>query len=1241
MSNPTSDWFATSLKGRLDESIRVDREESTQDRLQLLKDFHLTDAAQTFLHDLFARIAGNSEGQRRGYNHWLYGYYGSGKSHLLSIAGQLVDSSWIGDVGRETVWEALATDKNEYPELRRQWDDALNRYHVCPLLINLLREQGNAGRGFGNVLIRAVHQAQGLSPEPQVAFFEKWFLSSHSKEELASRVLPILSRVGVNPEGDDPWYLVQQYEAVANVVLGPLFKEETGGINGLSDVTERELSPEMVIQAMEGWRQELAEEKGQEVLIALLLDEVSLFIGTRYSLLTELNVLAERIDEIGDGRILGVATAQEDLSAVRTDYVGRDVDFSILDDRFPHKYSLPSGHVGEIVKNRLLRKTSEGRAAVKQYLQDADLKADTSFNFYDVKRNTSPRLDQIDADQVADYFPLLPYHPPLFLEILAQLRNKKADRAKSIFSGTARAILAIVKGLLDLWQDPEGKGGNPTRLVSLLDFFDIIRPELEDIIPQELQTIKQIEERIGTGSDSLTTFDLDVCKAVLLLQQVPDMISLGSGKNVATALMDDLNGKPHSAQINAVEASLERLDKYIRRDEDAESNLRFTTRDERILLEAAEEFEKSHQWADVAAQLARPLPGGLSTETASLWERVLEELSLPTAVPFRDSANRYEAKYRFVIDQHTIDRTFGPDGAFVIPVHVKGLLEDSPWTTHHTAVLWEVAKEGRNGIRHDLAQWAALAAACETVDAPETIQKQLQRRSDSLLPQIVAFIQEGKIRVRSHACANVGEGAATYVEVNYPKHFHPEMLVLTMSDVRSLRSVRRKEQLPTWAKTIQVPFDGDWSGEIVSKVRSWAGRHIKKKGAVPMADLLQHLTAKESLYARCKPAIAAIMWGFCQYGTFQPVDEDGQPVDANDFLNEHQWHELRLRLGPTDSLRPLLERLPFVAETHTSNQAIVELKNHIVKLRAQFEDLRTEIQTANDNAIAVPVRTLLRAYQDILQERIKALSENRSALNNPQPDWRNIVEGFLGDEQWFSDVKSCWRQRQAQVLHMDALLALPKQHQDVLSAAVVSSIASLEEEMMGAQALPWWTSDGWQQFDEQLKHYPAAVAALEEWWKQGLASADRGSLLESLRAHPWLQTVQEFSATKLGDRFRKDYLDPLRGYLRTIQRAGQVVKPLIQDVSSLDEQAIKRTLGHLADGTPIALPSAEIVAKLQDTLQALNTLTDQKGPAEIATIGHWPDDRGVLIDHLQTIARTEEDPLVASLEHVTLIETSS
>lgn len=1241
MSDPTSDWFASSLKGRLDESIRVDREESTEERLQLLKDFHLTDAAQTFLHDLFARIAGNSEGQRRGYNHWLYGYYGSGKSHLLSIAGQLVDSSWISNVGRKTVWEALATDENEYPELRRQWDDALDRYHVCPLLINLLREQGNTDRGFGNVLIRAVHHAQGLSREPRVAFFEKWFLSSHSKEELESRALPILRGVGVDPEAKDPWHPVQQYEAVADVVLKPLFKEETGGVNGLSDVIERELSPEMVIRAMEEWRQELAEEKGREVLIALLLDEVSLFIGTRYSLLTELNVLAERIDEIGGGRILSVATAQEDLSAVRSDYVARDVDFSILDDRFPHKYSLPSGHVGEIVKNRLLRKTPKGRAAVKQHLQDADLKADTSFNFYDVKRNTSPRLDQIDADQVPDYFPLLPYHPPLFLEILAQLRNKKADRAKSIFSGTARAILAIVKGLLDLWQDPEGKGGNPTRLVSLVDFFDIIRPELEDIIPQELQTIKRIEERIEAGSDSLTNFDLDVCKAVLLLQQVPDMISLGSGKNVATALMDDLNGKPHSAQINAVEASLDRLDKYIRRDGGAESNLRFTTRDERILLETAEEFEKSHQWADVAAQLARPLPGGLSAEKASLWQRVLGELSLPPAVPFRDSADRYQAQYKFAIDEHAIDRAFGPDDALVISVHVKGLLEDTPWTDHHAAVLWEVAKEGRSGIRQDLAQWAALAAACETVDAPEAIQKQLQQRGDRLLPQIVTAIQEGKILVRSHVCDNVAEGAERYVAANYPKHFHPEMLDLTLSAVRNLRSVRREEQLPAWAKTIQVPFDGDRTGEIVSKVRSWAGKHIKKKEEVPMADLLQHLVTQESLYSRCRPAIVAILWGFCQYGTFQPVDEEGQPVDANDLLNENQWHELRLRLGPTDSLRPILEQLPFVGETHTSNQAIVKLKNHIVKLRAQFEDLRTEIQTANDDAIAAPVRTLLRTYQDTLQERIGALSESRSALNNPQPDWKNIVESFLSDERWLSDVKSCWRQRQAQVLHMDALLALPKRHQAVLSATAVSSIASLEEEMIEAQALPWWTSDGWQQFDEQLTHYPAAVAALEEWWKEGLASADRGSLLEKLREHPWLQTLQEFSATKLGDRFRTDYLDPLRGYQRTVQRAAQVIEPLVKDVSSLDEQAIKRTLGHLAAGTPIALPSAESVAKLKDTLQALNTLTDQKGPAEVATIGHWPDDRGVLIEHLQTIARTEEDPLVASLEHVTLIETSS
>jgi len=113
-----------------------------------------------------------------------------------------------------------------------------------------------------------------------------------------------------------------------------------------------------------------------------------------------------------------------------------------------------------------------------------------SLVYNEIKQNTKPPLDAIDDEELVEFYPFLPYHAPLFLEILFNLRREANDPAKSIFSGTARAILALMHGLLDAWVD-EGKKDH---IVSLVDFFELIEPELREILPQDMRVVEGAEE---------------------------------------------------------------------------------------------------------------------------------------------------------------------------------------------------------------------------------------------------------------------------------------------------------------------------------------------------------------------------------------------------------------------------------------------------------------------------------------------------------------------------------------------------------------------------------------------------------------------------------------------------------------------------------------------------------------------------------------------------------------------------
>jgi len=87
------------------------------------------------------------------------------------------------------------------------------------------------------------------------------------------------------------------------------------------------------------------------------------------------------------------------------------------------------------------------------------VKPTESLVYNEIKQNTKPPLDSIDDEELVEFYPFLPYHAPLFLEILFNLRQEASDPAKSIFSGTARAILALMHNLLQTWVDE----GRPTR----------------------------------------------------------------------------------------------------------------------------------------------------------------------------------------------------------------------------------------------------------------------------------------------------------------------------------------------------------------------------------------------------------------------------------------------------------------------------------------------------------------------------------------------------------------------------------------------------------------------------------------------------------------------------------------------------------------------------------------------------------------------------------------------------------
>jgi len=404
--------FSVDLSEDFEESVRVDRADKERDnRIDSIETYHLTDDSKDFLEEFILRLLAKSDTMRSGYNYWLYGYYGSGKSHLLTVTDGLMDPSLFQEKG-DSLW-SLLTDGHD--NLEDRWRELHSDYHVIPVSANLLKYQGQKERSFSEIVLRAAHQSEeltgvegGLSPNMDVAYFEDWYRNTDAWERRDEMVREVLEGVVSDPESYD-WSDVQKYGVLAETVLPEMFRRETGSEAGLSDLTPSSMSPETAVERLEELRAEREENLDKPIRLVLLLDEVSLFIGTDFGRLTELQILAESVKE-QDGRIHLVVTAQDDVEELRPGLAAKGADVGILKDRFPHRHSLPSRHVGDIAEQRLLRKKEPGR--VEDIFSDSAVEID-SIRYRSVKEGDLSLSEARTEDVVSSY----PFLPSLLLRI--------------------------------------------------------------------------------------------------------------------------------------------------------------------------------------------------------------------------------------------------------------------------------------------------------------------------------------------------------------------------------------------------------------------------------------------------------------------------------------------------------------------------------------------------------------------------------------------------------------------------------------------------------------------------------------------------------------------------------------------------------------------------------------------------------------------------------------------------------
>jgi len=441
-----------------------------------------------------------------------------------------------------------------------------------------------------------------------------------------------------------------------------------------------------------------------------------------------------------------------------------------------------------------------------------------------------------------------------------------------------------------------------------VEFYELVKPELREILTQDMRVIEGSEANRGIADEvedgDLEEFDLDVAKAVLLLQHVHDIVPLNEG-NIAVSVMSDLNGRSWISTQNRVEESLGRLQKFIR--PMADETGRGTD-----LRRRKNELSTTIRRRTKMTLIGMPF---CTRWTSISGGRITQDLSLPESVPYGDSGDEYPVMYGFGLDGTGFETTVDVEGGLDVPIEVQGVRPDhTSENSDEETLYWSIDTDGLDDLRKHLVKWWALRDAISTHNAPTAVEQDLDRRADAVRSKLVSAMQSGFVHSEDRTdISGLSTAVQTAVDVGYPDDFHPMMLQVTDDRLQELVELSTEDPLPAWAHTIQVPSSDPSASQgkksIQRNVMSLTGRQLKDRDdGLNMNTVLDGITSKKKpFYDEARPALCAIIWGFCREGRLVPVDEDGNTLENSAVLDQDHLSTTRLKLLPREPIGKLLE----------------------------------------------------------------------------------------------------------------------------------------------------------------------------------------------------------------------------------------------------------------------------------------------------------------------------------------------
>ena len=537
------DMFAKDIDRNINGVVKVAQVDDESIRSEL-EEYVITRELRRHFAQLLERYAAAIDAPTDKIGVWISGFFGSGKSHFLKMMSYLLSNREVA--GKPAI--DYFADKFEDPLMAAQAKRCVSV--PCESILFNIDNKGPANKD--NTAILKVFAT---------VFYEH--LGYYGQDLRLVRLEQAIERKGKTDEfraafaqltGGDDWLQTREsYDFYQDDVIVAL--QQSGVMSAEAatrwfDGTETaSISIDSLVDDINEYVEaRRAQSPTGTFRLLFMVDEVGQYIGADVSLMLNLQTLVEELGARCGGSVWVMVTSQEAIDEI-TRVAGND--FSKIQGRFNTRLSLSSSSVDEVIKARVLAKTPQAEALLKDVYA-----ANTAAlrNLYAFQEARGDLGGYADAGDFTASFPFVGYQFKVMQDVLTQLR-RHGSSGKHL-SGGERSMLS---GFQEAAQAVSER--DEYAVVPFWRFYDTLSTFLEGYIRR---VIERCDQAAQDGDKGLFPEDVQVLKLLFLIRYVDDVKA--TLNNVTIMMADRMDADVQDLR-ERVSASLTRLERqnYIAR----------------------------------------------------------------------------------------------------------------------------------------------------------------------------------------------------------------------------------------------------------------------------------------------------------------------------------------------------------------------------------------------------------------------------------------------------------------------------------------------------------------------------------------------------------------------------------------------------------------------------------------------------------------------------------------------------